>query len=315
MSFSAEVKNELARTEPQKKCCQLAEIAGFLRVAGSIRLAGGGKMHIAVSTDNAAIARHYKRLIKEYFKVDTSLSVGEGGVFKKGYRYTLSIGPEDRSEQILRETGILLVREGNNYISDGIYDDIIKTKCCRKSYLRGIFLGAGSVSDPEKSYHLEIVCTSRQLSQDLKKLINTFEDLSAKTVLRKNKHVVYIKSSAYIRDTLAIMGATSHVFIFEDVMIKRQMMNQLKRIINCDDANTDRVVEASRKQIDAIERLKASDKYRLLSDKLRDIAELRTKHPEASISQLGEMLDPPLKKSGVNNRLKKLMEIADSVNQ
>ena len=126
MSFSTETKNELSRVYPPKKCCQLAEIAGFLRVSGSIRLAGGGKFRIVITTDNPAVARHYKKLIKDYFQVDTELELGEGTNLKKGRLYMLTIGPEMRSEQILRETGILLVREGNNYISDGIYDDLIR---------------------------------------------------------------------------------------------------------------------------------------------------------------------------------------------
>ena len=120
MSFSTETKNELSRVYPPKKCCQLAEIAGFLRVSGSIRLAGGGKFRIVITTDNPAVARHYKKLIKDYFQVDTEMELGEGINLKKGRIYMLTIGPEMRSEQILRETGILLVREGNNYISDGI---------------------------------------------------------------------------------------------------------------------------------------------------------------------------------------------------
>lgn len=111
-------------------------MAGFLRVSGSLRLAGAGKFKIVVSTEIPAVARHYKRLIKEYFKVDAKLEIGEGSGFNKQRSYLLTIGPEERSEQILRETGILLVREGNNFISDGIYDDVVRTKCCRKSYLR-----------------------------------------------------------------------------------------------------------------------------------------------------------------------------------
>ena len=121
MSFTAETKNELSRLEPEKKCCQLAEIAGFLRVSGSIRLAGGGRFKIVTATDNPAVARHYKRLIKEYFNVETALEIGDAQGPKKGHIYMLTIDPDMHSEQILRETGILLVREGNNFISDGIY--------------------------------------------------------------------------------------------------------------------------------------------------------------------------------------------------
>lgn len=311
MSFSTETKNELARTEPEKKCCQLAEIAGFLRVAGSLRLAGGGKFKIVVSTDNPAVARHYKRLIKEYFNVDTELEIGEGNNLKKGHVYMLTINPEMRSEQILRETGILLVREGNNFISDGIYDDIIKSRCCKKAYLRGIFIGAGSVSDPEKGYHLEIVCASKNLSRDLRKMINSFVDLSCKITARKTHYAVYMKNSAYIRDTLAIMGAHTHVLEFENVLIKKEMVNETVRITNCDNANTDRTLDASQKQIEAIKVIESNIGLEKLPEKLRVVAELRLANPEASLTQLAEMTDPPMKKSGINNRFRKILETAD----
>ena len=313
MSFSSEVKNELARIEPEKNCCELAEISGFIRTAGSLRLEGGGRFRIVVSTSDPAIARHYKKLIKNYFDTPTELEVEDGGNLGKGHKYILSIGPEDRSEQILREAGILMVRKGNNYISDGIYDGIVRSKCCRKAYLRGVFLGSGTVSDPAKAYHLEIICGSKVLATDLCKLINTFVDLSAKMVERKGKYVVYMKKAAYISDTLAIMGAHSHVLALEDVLIRKQMRGEAARMTNCDSANTDRILDAAGNQIEAINRLKASGRLEQLPYKLREMAELRVENPEASLTELGEMLEPPLKKSGVNNRLKKLMEAAAEI--
>lgn len=311
MSFATETKNELSRTSAPKKCCQLAEIAGFLRVSGSIRLAGGGKFKIVITTDNPAVARHYKKLIKDYFNVDTELEIGEGTNLKKGYVYMLTIGPEMRSEQILRETGILLVREGNNYISDGIYDDLIRTKCCRKSYLRGIFMGSGTVTDPEKGYHLEILCASKKLADDLKKMINTFVDLSAKIVSRRNGYAVYMKNSDYICDTLAIMGAHTQMLAFENVKIKKELVNETVRITNCDNANADRTINAAQKQIEWIRKIENMRGLNSLPDKLKEAAVLRLENPEASLTQLAEMTDPPMKKSGLNNRFKKIEEIAN----
>ena len=310
MSFATETKNELARIEPEKKCCQLAEIAGFLRVSGSLRLAGGGKFKIVITTENPAVARHYKKLIKEYFQGDPELEIGEAAGPKKGRAYLLTIDPNMRSEQILRETGILLVREGNNYISDGIYSDLIKTKCCRKSYLRGIFMGSGTISDPEKSYHLEIVCSSKNLANDLKKMINSFVDLSAKIVERKNHYIVYMKSSEYICDTLAIMGAHSQMLEFENVKIKKELVNETVRITNCDNANTDRTLDASQRQLKNIKKIQKTKGLGCLPEKLRAVAELRLEYPEASLVQLAEMMDPPMKKSGINNRFRKIEEIA-----
>ena len=146
----------------------------------------------------------------------------------------------------------MLVREGNNFISDGIYDDVVRTKCCRKSYIRGVFLACGSVNNPDKTYHLEFVCNSERFALDLKKLINGFVDMTAKTMERRGKYIVYVKSLSNIRDMLAIIGAHSHVLSFDNTVIKKQMRNRTVRITNCDNANMDRALDAAQRQIAAI---------------------------------------------------------------
>lgn len=313
MSFAAETKNELSRLEPEKKCCQLAEIAGFLRVSGSIRLAGGGRFKIVTSTDNPAVARHYKRLIKEYFNVETALEIGDAQGPKKGHIYMLTIDPDMHSEQILRETGILLVREGNNFISDGIYSTLIRSKCCKKSYLRGVFMGSGTMNDPSRGYHLELVCATQTLAADLRKMINSFVDLNAKIVKRKDKYIVYMKSSDNICDTLSIMGAHSQRLLFEEVVLNKGIVNATVRLTNCDNANTDRTLDASSRQIACIRKIEKLRGLDFLPPKLRQAAQLRLEYPEASLIQLGEMMDPPMKKSGINNRFRKIEEIANSL--
>ncbi len=313
MSFSTETKNELARDIPEKKCCQLAEIAGFLRVSGSLRLAGGGKFRIVCPTDNPAIARHYKKLIKSYFKVDPGIGIEEGGALRKGHIYYLIVDPDMKSESILRETGILLVKEGSNYISDGIYQDIVKKKCDRKSYLRGAFMACGSVSDPGKEYHLDFTVEHEQLAADLKKLIGTFDDLEGKITRRKEKYVVYMKKSEYISDMLALIGADSAVLDLENTRIQKEVVNRTVRLANCDSANTDRTVNAAGKQIEAIQKLKDAGMLDALSGKLLEVAELRLEHPDASLSELGEMMDPPLKKAGINSRLQRIIEAAKNI--
>lgn len=310
MSFAAEVKNELARIDTEKKCCQLAEIAGFLRVAGSIGLAGGGKFKIIVTSENPAIIRHYKKLLSDYFDIETNLEVGEANSIGKKRTYNITIDAENRSEQILRETGILLVREGNNYISDGIYEGIVKSKCCKRAYLRGVFMGAGTMSDPEKSYHLEFVCRTETFAKDLRKLINSFVDLQAKEFKRGKSYVVYMKKSDYIGDTLGIMGADTHSLIIETTLVEKSMRNAVNRIANCDNANVDRIVEAAMKQVSAIEKIEKTKGLDWLPEKLREVARLRKENPDISIAALGELCDPPLKKSSINGRLKKIVEIA-----
>ena len=314
MSFASDTKNELAHIEPEKKCCMLAEIAGFIRVAGSIGLAGFGKFKIKITTENPAVARHYKKLIQDYFGIETTLEIGEGhGVGKSRsskFSYSINIDHENLSEQILRECGILLIKEGNNYMSDGIYAGIIRTKCCKKAYLRGVFLASGTMSDPEKSYDLEFVLDSPTMANDLKKMINSFVDLSCKVVQRGKKHVVYMKKADYISDTLAIMGASNQVFSLEETRIKKEMVNSAKRMSNCDSANMDRSIEASMKQVEAIKKIDEIKGLDSLNDKLREVALLRLEHPDMSIAALGELCDPPLKKSGINNRLRRIEELA-----
>ena len=310
MSFSADTKNELAHVEPEKKCCMLAEIAGFIRMCGSIRLAGGGKFEIVTATEHPAVARHYKRMLKEYFGIDAELAVGQGSGLKKGRSYLLSIGPENLSEQILRETGILMVKEGMNYISDGIYDGLIRTKCCRKACLRGIFLASGTITDPEKSYHLEFSCSSQILAGDVKKLINSFVDLHAKVSARKKNYAVYVKEAEQIIDILAIMGDHSQIFAFEDVRITKEIRNKANRINNCDNANIDKTLKAAEKQLSWIHKIQETKGLAFLPDKLREVAVLRLENPEATLQELADMMDPPMKKSGLNNRFRKIEELA-----
>ena len=315
MSFASDTKNELARIQPEKKCCMLAEISGFLRVAGSIGLQGLGKFNIRITTENPAVARHYKKLLQDYFGIETKLEIGEGKAVGKArtgkkYAYSITIDPENLSEQILRETGMLLIKEGNNYFSDGIYDGLIRTKCCKKAYLRGVFMGAGTMSNPEKNYDLEFVVGSETMATDLRKLINSFVDLSCKSIKRGKRYVVYMKKADYISDTLAIMGASNQVFAMEEIRIKKAMVNSAKRSVNCDNANMDKTIEASIRQTAAIRKIDEKIGINALPEKLREVARLRLENPDISITALGELCNPPLKKSGINNRMKKIEETA-----
>ena len=297
---------------PEKKCCELAEIAGFIRVSGKVGEGPGG-YSLTVTSENPAVTRHYKKLISDYFKIDPVLEIGDSQGIGRPHSYSLAIKEGPESESILRETGMLLVREGKDYITRGIYRDIATKKCDRKSYMRGVFMAAGTVSDPAKGYHLEFVLGNEELAQDMKRLINTFEDLEAKITKRKDRYVVYIKRSEYIRDVLALMGASTQVMAVENARIEKDMIKRTVRITNCDSANTDRAVDAASSQVVAIKKLVESGKIANLSDKLREVAMLRLDNPEASLTELGEMLDPPLKKAGINGRISRIMDYAYSI--
>ena len=334
MSFSADVKGELARLEPSKKCCMLAEIAGFFRVSGSVRLTGGD-FAIVASTESAATARHLKVLIENYFKNKVELGIGAsqrpGSQGKKGRNtYYINIPPEEKSMQILRETGMVLIREGDDYFSDGIYQPIVKSKCCKRSYLRGMFLSCGTMSDPRKAYHLEYVLDKEQSAIDLKKLIGSFVDLSASIAKRGEDYVVYIKKASYISDVLGIMGAESAMLDLESIRVSKSMHGNVRRIINCDNANVDRTLSAAEEQKEWIIEIAKretgrepkseelsdpsasfwSDGLRQLPSTLKEVAFLRLYKPEASLSEIGEALNPQLGKAAVSRRFSKLRTLA-----
>jgi DNA-binding protein WhiA len=310
MSFSSDTKNELARMKPEKKCCQLAEIAGFIRAGGTLRLSGNGRVALLLTTENPAVTRRYKTLIKEYFGTSTNLLVGRMNFQKNGRLYELRVDAGTRADQLLRETGVLRVREGHDNIGEGIDEGLLKTKCCRKACLRGVFLGAGTLSDPEKAYHLEIVCATETLAADVRKLFNSFTDIRAKVAQRGSHFVVYLKEAERIADILNILGAHGQLLKFENVRIVKELRNRTNRISNCDNANLDKALRTAERQIRDSEKIRARGEAALLPDKLRQLAALRLENPEASLAELGEMARPPLRKSGVYHRLKKIEEIA-----
>ena len=313
----------------------LAEVAGFLRTSGSIRLAGGS-FAIVASTESAAAARHFKVLIESYFHNKVDLAIGgslrPGSQGKRGRNtYYINISPDEKSMQILRETGMMLIREGDDYFSDGIYQPVIKSKCCKRSYLRGMFLSCGTMSDPRKSYHLEFVMDKEQTAMDLRKLIGSFDDLSASVAVRGGNYVVYIKKASYISDMLGIIGASSAMLEFESIRVNKGMHGDVMRIINCDNANVDRTLLAAEEQrawLAAIASAETgrepeageltnplsdfwSEGLRRLPPQLKEAAYLRLYKPEASLTEIGESLTPPVGKAAISKRFAKLRALAE----
>lgn len=343
MSFSSEVKAELARldTANMKKCDMLAEIAGFLRVSASLTLAGGGLLGIVAQTENPAVARRFKTLMKRYFKSNVTLGVGEshmpGTSRNKGRRkYYLNISPEEKSMQILRETGMMLIREGDDYFSDGIWPPVVRSKCCRKAYMRGMFLGCGTMSDPHRGYDLEFVIDKERTALDLRKLVGSFVDLSASMVRRGDNYIVYVKRMAYISDILALMGADSAVLELENIRIMKENKRETQRLVNFDHANVDRSVKVAEEQLEWIRRIIEAEVghpveladitgaegcragavlegLRHLDPQLREIALLRLERPEANLTELGEALPSPVKKPAVSKRFARIRALADKL--
>ena len=191
--------------------------------------------------------------------------------------------------------------------------ELLQRTCCKKSFLRGVFLTAGSLADPGKGYHLEIVCETKDDAGMIRELMNYF-DLEAKTVERKGHFVVYLKEGDQVADFLALIRADISLLNLENVRVLKDVRNNVNRRVNCETANLSKTVSASRSQTQAIERLKESDRFEHLPWILREAAELRLNYPEATLTELGQMMDPPVGKSGVNHRLRKLKEISEEDN-
>lgn len=312
MSFSSKVKNEVAKLIDEDKCCQIAELSALIKMNGTIRIFGKNNIGIKLTTENAAIARKIFSLIKNNFDFNTKVAMIRNKQLKKNYSYTLMVDSNTASEDILRKLMIISEKDNIPKINNKIPSSIVKKACCKRAYLRGVFLGGGSISDPEKTYHLEIVTNNETYANDIKKLINSF-GLNSKIVIRKGNYVVYLKEGENIVDFLNIIGAHSALLNLENVRIYKEMRNNVNRLVNCETANLNKTVNAAMRQIKNIEYIKEHMGLDKLPKNLREIAEVRLQHQEASLKELGEMLDPVVGKSGVNHRLRKLDELAEDL--
>jgi len=309
MSFSSKAKNELVRKIFEKKCCQLAEISAMIRMSGTIQLVGLNRVNVRMTTENPAIARLVFKLFKSSFNIHTEIFVKKNRTLKKGNTYVIVI---PKANEILEKLGILNYKNESFNINYKIPKEFLKKECCKRAYLRGAFLGGGSVSDPEKTYHLEFVTHNEEFCNELMALLNSY-NLSAKMVVRKNNYVIYLKEGDQIVDLLNIIGAHNALFDLENIRIVKQMRNSVNRIVNCETANLSKIVDAAIRQIENIEYIQRSEGLKILPDNLREIAEIRLENRNASLKELGQMLNPPVGKSGVNHRLRKIEKIAEEL--
>lgn len=310
MSFSSKTKGELARIYSEDHCCQLAELAALIRMSGTLQLAGGGqKLNIKLTTENPAIARKLFKLFKMLFNVHIEVMIRRNPRLRKNNHYLMVVTHSMGSSMILEKVQILKKEADSFNISYEIPASLLEKRCCKRAYLRGAFLGGGSVSDPEKTYHLEFVSHSLEHSESLKDLVNSFQ-LNSKIVERKGNYVVYLKEGDQVVDLLNIIGAHNALLNLENVRIYKQMRNDVNRIVNCETANLGKIVDAAIRQIANIEYIRDTVGLGHLPANLREIAELRLEYEDASLKELGQMLTPSIGKSGVNHRLRKIEEIA-----
>lgn len=285
MSFSSDIKAKLCGTRFKCNACVIAETAGILRFTGAFLDSG-----IKFSTENDYVAERLSDNLKEAFGI---MVRPERGLKS----YTFFIDDDYEAENI------------KGFIEN---DDIMPFACCRASFVRGAFLGGGSIIDPEKSYHMEF---GTKDGNEAEKLCNMLlnEGFSPKITDRKGKKIVYIKECEQIADILGYIGADGGAIEIFTVQVEKQMRNEINRRVNCENANMDKSAKASSKHMYAIKKIKNNGRWDKLPDVLREIGELREENPDLSLKELGEMLNPPIGKSGVNHRLNRIIEIANEI--
>ncbi|MEZ4357529.1 MAG: DNA-binding protein WhiA [Eubacteriales bacterium] len=308
MSFSSVAKNELSRLPINKECCAIAELSGILRLSGSIILSNSG-FSLKARTSNAAVARRIFSLLKELFNISPEIEMHEVPI-RTGHLYSIVINSD--KARIVAEKTYLIDNEGA-IRNDILSSSIIKKRCCKIAFLRGLFLGGGCVTTPEKMYHLEMVFSSEQLAKDVCKILNNFK-FNARITRKKENFIVYIKEGNKVAEFMSFMGCHESRLKLENVRVIKEVKNNVNRAVNCETANLSKTLDAAFKQINSINYIKDTIGLEALPPPLLEVAMLRiSSPPDTRLEDLGKMLNKQIGKSGVNHRLNKINEIADNI--
>lgn len=306
MSFSSAIKDELSRLPAEKECCKQAEIAAILRTGLTLRETGKGKT-LQFITEHAPLSRLLYSSIKEFHNYGPDIYGEKTTRFKKHVVYRLNFSNIHSINNSFFDRIGIHINTDEGTVSYSSYE--IKDRCCMRAYIRGGFLSVGSVTSPEKAYHLELSFTDKGVALEYMNYMEYFS-LKPKHIERKGYEIVYMKEGQDIVDFLNVIGAHKALMEMENIRILKDMRNQVNRIVNCETANLEKTVNASVRQVEYIKYLDSVTGIQNLPVGLKEIARLRLEYPEASLSELGKMLTPPLGKSGVNHRLRKLEKIA-----
>jgi len=306
MSFTAEVKEELARVESTKACCPRAELSALIRVEGTLHYTGGGRMRLEIATETAPVARKVIKLLHGVFDLETELTVRRS-VLHKSNNYLITVVSQPALVKALTELGILGDDQTPLY---EVPKWLVKKDCCAVSYLRGMFLGGGFVADPHGDFHFELTAESDEIAANLVKLMARF-GINARVTSRRGSYAVYLKGAEPIVTFLALVGAHRALLRTEDVRILKEMRNDVNRLVNAETANLQKTAEAAADQVAAVRTIERTRGLDALPPALREIAFLRLEHPDVSLRELGELADPPLSKSAVYHRIRRLEELAE----
>lgn len=302
LPFSAEIKEELVHLWPEKRCCQAAELAALIRTIGDLET-------LTFTTDQPAVIRKVIRLVRHLLDLTGEVIVRRRRGRRKSNSYSVRYSSGQGDSRLLSELGI--------YTADRLFvtatgEDLLRHDCCRRAYLRGTFLGVGWISNPERGNHLELSLPDPDYADAVSQLLFAY-GLPVRLASRKDLPILYIKEGEQIAKFLNIVGAHQSLLKYEDVRALKDVKNQVNRLMNADAANLDKTIEASARQAEAISLIQGTLGLARLPLPLRQLAEARLHHPEATLKELGEMLNPPVGKSGVNHRMRALLKIAEGL--
>ena len=310
MSFSSEVKEELGKYISRNRHCQIAEFAAIIHFQGHLARGDKGQLQLQILTENPSVLRKSFTILNKAFNIETTEMEQECLQNHKNSVYTIVLEKEEDILNIFHAIKLIDHEGVLHDLRDRVNPEILEQYCCRRGFMRGAFLCIGSMSDPVKGYHLELVCNNERQAQQIQEVLALF-DLDAKIIVRKKYYVVYLKEGSHIVDFLGITKARVALMNLENLRIVKEMRNSINRKVNCETANIAKTVNAAAKQIEDIIFIRDCVGFSKLPDTLREMAQVRLDYPEATLKELGQYLEPPVGKSGVNHRLRKLCEIAD----
>jgi len=314
MSFSSNVKDELIRLPLGKPCCMLSELSALTRTSGSLSMHGLGRILVSFRVENAALARRIFLLLRTQLQVTPKLYFVQHARLGGRRTCVLTLGDQDSQKLLLALHMVEKDEEGHVSFKRTSPRHPMTRQCCRRAFLRAAFLGAGTMTTPEKAYHLEWRADNESLLKELQRLLDK-AGLPVHTSARRGSPVVYFKGAQQVADALALMGASGSVLEMENIRISKQMRGSANRAINCDEHNSDRMVNAAAEQVEAIKQISIHQGLSSLPPALYAAARLRLDNPELSLTELGQMLDPPVGKSGMNHRMRRLMELARTMEE
>lgn len=293
--------------EPTCSHCDAATLAALIRIEGSIFFNGPGKFRLEISTDVPQVARFIIRTLHSRYALKTDLTMRRSALHKTP-NWLIEVPTQPRLTEALFDLGII----GEEGLKRGIDPRLVQKSCCASAYLRGVFLGSGFISNPRGDFHFELTVESQTMANDIVELLAT-KDIHAKIVERRNTYTVYLKSGAAISSFLAFVGAHQGALKMENERVIKSVRNDVNRRVNAEIANQAKTAEASVEQVAAIRTLLDHRDIKSLSRGLQEYIQLRVRYPEATLKELGERANPPLSKSAIYHRVRRIEQMAREV--